>query len=87
MKAVWDLVLHEHAWNAAESLTSREKVQLKKGLRALAADALQDPDAERRSPVGHTYRVKYIGRFRIVYWPDAFTEEIRILEIETVQIR
>lgn len=87
MKAVWDLVLHENAWQASEALNSRERIQLKKGLHALAADALQKPDAERRSPSGNTYSVKYIGKFRVIYWPDAFVEELRILEIERIQTR
>ena len=87
MKAVWDLVLHENAWHASEALTSREKTQLKKGLRALAADAFQKPDAERRSVAGHAYSVKYIGNFRIVYWPDPLVEELRILEIERIHTR
>jgi hypothetical protein len=85
MKAVWELVLHERAWHASEGLTLREKTQLKKGLHALATDAMQKPDAERRSVAGHIYGVKYIGNFRVIYWPDAFVEELRILEIERVR--
>ena len=57
------------------------------GIEQLLNDPNQRPDAERRSPNDRAQRVKYAGRYRILYWLDAFVRELRIVEIEEVRLR
>lgn len=82
----WQLVIHEQAWDASETLRGREKVELRIGLEALLADPFQKPDAERRTPE-RTYSVKYIGRFCVLYWLDSFVSELRIVQIERENLK
>jgi mRNA-degrading endonuclease RelE of RelBE toxin-antitoxin system len=85
MNSGWQLVIHEQAWDFAESLRSAEKAQLKQGLRLLRQTPNDRPDAVRRSPAGRDYSVRYFGRFRVVYWLDSLVQEIRIVEIEFIR--
>ena len=87
MSSGWQLVIHEQAWDFTETIGSREKAQLKRGLRSLVNDPTQTPDALRRSPTERQYSVKYFGHFRVLYWLDAFAQEVRIVEIESVRPR
>jgi mRNA-degrading endonuclease RelE of RelBE toxin-antitoxin system len=85
MSGAWQFVIHEQAWEASERLYSREKQDLKAGLRKLLADPHQRPHAEIRSPTDRTYSVMHIGRFRVVYWLDEFAQELRLVKIERIQ--
>jgi hypothetical protein len=38
-------------------------------------------------PAERTYSVMYVGRFRVVYWLDAFPQEIRLVKIERLKPR
>jgi hypothetical protein len=87
MSATWQFVIHEQAWETSERLRSREKQELKAGLKKLLADPHQRPHAEIRSPTERTYSVMHIGRFRDVYWLDAFVQELRLIKIERIEPR
>lgn len=82
MDSEWQLVLHEQAWDFSHTLTSAQRTQLKRALLVLASDPHQRPDALRRSPAARDISVKYVGRFRILYWLDAFVREVRVVEID-----
>jgi hypothetical protein len=85
MNSGWQVVIHEQAWDFSETLGSREKALLKRGLRSLVDDPAQRPDSLRLSPTGRQYSVKYFGRLRVVYWLDSFVQEVRIVEIASVR--
>lgn len=85
MSPGWQLVIHEQAWDVSETLRPAERNQLKRGLRSLANDPSQRPDAVRHSPAGRDYAVKYFGRFRVIYWLDSFVQEVRIVAIELLR--
>ena len=84
MSQGWQLVLHEQAWDFSETLRFAQKNVLKRGLRSLVTDPGQKPDALVRSPAGRDYRVRYFGRFRVIYWLDPLVEEVRVVAIELV---
>ena len=87
MSGAWQFVIHQQAWESSERLRGREKQELKAGLQKLLADPHQRPHAEIRSPTERTYSVMHIGHFRVVYWLDAFPEEIRLVKIERIRPR
>ena len=87
MPSGWQLVVHEQAWDFSEMLGSAERSRLKRGLRGLANDPHQRPDALHRSPGERDYSVKYFGRYRVLYWLDPLVQEVRVVKIESVRPR
>lgn len=87
MSGEWQFVVNQAAWEAMAAMRSIERRQFRRGLEMLLADPHQQADAEMRSSRDRTYSVKYIGRFRVLYWLDAYVKELRVVKIERVPFR
>lgn len=87
MSDEWQYVIHQSALETMEGMRSVERRRVRRCIEGLLADPNQHPDAERRSPRGRNLRVKYAGGHCVLYWLDSFDRELRIVEIEEVQLR
>ena len=79
----WQFVVHQEALEAIDALSSSERREIRKALRALVNDTYQMPDAQIRPPNDRIYLVKRVQSYYVVYWLDSFVREVRIVRLDS----
>ncbi|MBM3834298.1 MAG: hypothetical protein FJ403_13725 [Verrucomicrobia bacterium] len=64
------------------SLRWPERDQLERFLDALQSYPFIEGETTERDAAGRTVAVKFLGKFKIVYWADHSVKEIKVLRLE-----
>jgi len=82
MPSDYTLFLRVEAGRAFQSLRGEERRRLEQFFDALQERPGQLGDAYLRDHGGRRVEVKYVGRFRVVYWVDHAVKEVKVLKLE-----
>jgi len=78
----FELILHEHAWNALSSTVGADRRRLLALLDELKAAPLRAGDFQQRDSTGRLHEVALVGDWLITWWPDHAAAEIRVVGLE-----
>ncbi len=84
MSRPWQYVLHQRVLEHLDGLRPAERRKVRDAMLDLVARPWQRPSAEIRQANVRTHYIKELPGFRIVYWLDAFVNEICILRVDRV---
>jgi mRNA-degrading endonuclease RelE of RelBE toxin-antitoxin system len=84
MNRPWQFVLHQSALEYMDTLRPAERRKVREAMLQLVAQPWQRPAAELRSPNNRTYYIKKLAGFQIVYWLDAYVNEVFIVRVERI---
>ena len=79
------LFLHADAAAFFHSLRREEKEPLRRFLDLLEQYPTTEGEATERDSVGRTVQVKFVRRFKVVYWAHHAGKEIKILRLERLR--
>ena len=82
MPSAYTLVLRREAVDVFRSLRGSERQQFERFFGALQDRPGQPADAYTRDELGRRLEIKYIGRFRVVYWIDHAGNEVKVVKLE-----
>jgi len=82
MPSDYTLFLRVEAVQMFRSLRGEERRRLEQFFDALQERPGQLGDAYLRDHEGRRVEVKYVGRFRVVYWVDHAVKEVKVLKLE-----
>ena len=84
MPSAYTLVLRREAVDLFRSLRGSERQQMERFFDALQERPGQPADAYTRDEVGRRLEIRYVGRFRVVYWTDHAGKEVKVVKLESL---
>ena len=78
----WQFVIHQEALEKIDSLSPRQRREIRATLLRLVDDPWQRPDAEIRPPNDRIYLMKNVRELRVLYWLDAFAREVYVVRVD-----
>ena len=82
MPSAYTLLLRREAVDFFRSLRGFERQQFERFFDALQDRPGQPADAYTRDELGRRLEIKYVGRFRVVYWVDHAGKEVKVVKLE-----
>ena len=80
----YTLFLRREASECFRSVRGAERHLLERFFDALQDRPGQPGDAYTRDEVGRRLEIKYLGRFRVIYWTDEGAKEVKVLKLEAL---
>lgn len=80
--SAYALFLHAHAAAFFHGLRREEREPIRHFLELLEQYPTTEGEATERDIIGREVQVKFVRRFRVVYWASHATKEIKVLRIE-----
>jgi hypothetical protein len=81
----FELILHEHTWNALSATVGADRRRLLVILDELKAAPLRVGDFQQRDSTGRLHEVALVGVCLITWWIDHAAAEIRVVGIERAE--
>ena len=82
MPSAYTLVLRREAVDVFRSLRGFERQQFERFFDALQDRPGEPADAYTRDELGRRLEIRYVGRFRVVYWTDHAEKEVKVVKLE-----
>ena len=78
----WQFVIHQEALEKIDSLSPRQRREIRATLLRFVDDPWQRPDAEIQPQNDRIYLVKNVRELRVLYWLDAFAREVYVVRVD-----
>ena len=79
------LFLHSEAVAIYRSMRGRERVELERFFESLENYPYLEGETTERDVIGRTVQVKFVGKFKLVYWADHAVKEVKLLKLERLR--